>query len=81
MPMEIIQHKNYKEAKLAFLLYQRLWSARAISFVILVMLPIFEVCRTFGYLWNVYILLCEFQTNSLFGYEYDWFEIVLRGEP
>jgi hypothetical protein len=50
MPMEIIQHKNYKEAKLAFLLYQRLWSARAISFVILVMLPIFEVCRTFGYL-------------------------------
>jgi hypothetical protein len=50
MPMEIIQHKNYKEAKLAFLLYQRLSSARAISFVILVMLPIFEVRITFGYL-------------------------------
>lgn len=43
MPLAVVYHKDYDSAKRAFLLYHRLSAARALVFVIFMILPFFEV--------------------------------------
>jgi hypothetical protein len=45
MPLEVIYHRNLEQAKEAYVLYYRLRPARVVSFFVLVMLPVFEVCK------------------------------------
>jgi two pore calcium channel protein len=43
MPLAVVYHKDYDSAKRAFLLYHRLSAARALVFVIFMILPFFEI--------------------------------------
>lgn len=43
MPLAVVYHKDYESAKRAFILFHQLSAARALVFVILMVLPFFEV--------------------------------------
>lgn len=43
LPLAVVYHKDYDSAKRAFILYHQLFYARALVYVILMLLPFFEV--------------------------------------
>jgi len=43
LPLPVVYHKDYDTAKGAFILYHKLYFARALVYVILMLLPFFEV--------------------------------------
>lgn len=43
LPLPVVYHKDYDTAKRAFILYHQLYIARALVYVILMLLPFFEV--------------------------------------
>lgn len=45
MPLAVVYHTDYDSAKRAFILFHQLSAARALVFVIFMVLPFFEVCK------------------------------------
>jgi two pore calcium channel protein len=43
LPLPVVYHKDYDTAKRAFILYHQLYIARTLVYVILMLLPFFEV--------------------------------------
>jgi two pore calcium channel protein len=43
LPLAVVYHKDYESAKRAFLLHHQLYLARGIVYLILMLLPFFEV--------------------------------------
>jgi hypothetical protein len=45
LPLAVVYHKDYESAKRAFLLHHQLYLARGIVYLILMLLPFFELFR------------------------------------
>jgi two pore calcium channel protein len=50
LPLAVVYHKDYESAKWAFLLHHQLYLARGIVYLILMLLPFFEVCAHATYI-------------------------------
>lgn len=46
MPLAVVYHKDYESAKRAFLIYHQLSFARGFIYILLMLLPFFEVSDT-----------------------------------